>query len=131
MTTLMPPKHWAYWSSDIDGESKAARHRTLPVHCSTVLQIVSGLHTISLLVIDSQQESALKSIAITINELPDEPEIEIVHPTNGETGTENEPFSFVSQVFDAIDDLNLLEVVVTRNRWRCLYCQCTCWDRIL
>ncbi|MEC8379546.1 MAG: putative metal-binding motif-containing protein [Myxococcota bacterium] len=103
----------AYWSSDVDGEFEGG---TPPDPSGTLLystaNLSPGLHTITLLVIDSQQESTLESIAITINELPDEPEIEIVHPTNGETGTENEPYSFVSEVFDAIDDLNLLQVVV-------------------
>lgn len=103
----------AIWTTDLDGELEGGAP---PDPSGTLLystaNLQPGLHTITLLVIDSQQESASKSIAITVNELPDEPEIEILHPTNGESGIENEVFSFVSEVYDAIDDLNLLEVTV-------------------
>jgi hypothetical protein len=106
----------AYWSSDIDGEFEGG---TPPDPSGTLLystaNLSPGLHTITLLVIDSQQESASESIAITVNAVPDEPEIEIVRPANNESGVEEEAFSFVSQVYDAFDALNELDVLVNSD----------------
>ena len=75
-----------YWSSDIDGEFEGGTPPDLPVHCSTVLQIcLLGFthqpigHRFSA----GKRQNPSQSPS-TLNE----PEIEIVHPTNGETGTE-------------------------------------------
>lgn len=101
------------WNSDISGELTGGAP---PDPSGTLLHstanLAPGLHTITLVVLDSQQESTSASIAITITELPDEPEILIVHPTNGESGIELEPFEFVAEVFDAQDPLEQLQLSI-------------------
>ena len=78
-------------------------------------------HAITLLAYDGEGESDEDAITITIVDLPEPPEIEIVHPVNGEVGYETDPFQFVAIVSDAQDDPQDLFVTVSSDNdgWIC------------
>ncbi|MEC8277413.1 MAG: MopE-related protein [Myxococcota bacterium] len=70
-----------------------------------------GNHVITVTAVDSYGQSASDFVDIVIEDVPDAPEISVVHPTGGEFGQENSVFEFVAEVFDARDDSEDLAVV--------------------
>ena len=99
------------WSSDRDG---ALEGGTPPDGSGaveyTTANLTPGNHTITLLVVDSQGESGQDTVGLTINEVPDAPDVVVVHPVDGEPGLEGEDFTFVAKVSDEQDDPTLLTV---------------------
>ena len=69
-----------------------------------------GNHVITLTAVDSYGQSASDYVDLTIEDVPDAPEISVVHPTGGEYGQENTFFEFVAEVFDARDAAEDLKI---------------------
>ena len=93
------------WSSDLDGalESEGSSEDNGILSWSTA-NLSPGNHAVTLQVVDSEGSGGSASVAVTINDLPDAPEISVVHPTSGESGVEGEEFEFVVQVADSFDE---------------------------
>ena len=92
------------WQSDIGGVLQAdvpADVSGLTTFETAALAI--GNHTISLSVADEQGELAKFSVVVTINDVPDNPEISLVHPAGGEYVNEAEDFHFVITATDKQD----------------------------
>jgi len=101
------------WLSDKDGELSTS---VVPDPDGRVELVTANLsdgnHAISLRVVDAQGEQGAASIQVTINDLPDPPDIEITAPTNGDPPTlEGEDYEFRAVVEDAQDEPTELEVV--------------------
>lgn len=101
------------WSSDRDGALVGA----LPADGGglvtyTTANLSAGNHVITLQVVDKDGESAKATVSLTISEVPDAPEITIIHPTSGESGLEGEEFEFVATVSDAQDEAGSLVVSI-------------------
>ena len=72
-------------------------------------------HVITVTAVDSYGQSASDYVDIVIEDVPDAPEISVVHPTGGEFGQENSFFEFVAEVFDARDDAETLQVAFSSD----------------
>ncbi len=93
------------WASDLDNElSSGQSASTDGVAAYPTANLSPGNHTISLRVIDSQGESDMDTIQVGVIDLPDAPEVSIVHPAATESGIEEEEFEFIIEVSDAQDD---------------------------
>lgn len=74
-----------------------------------------GVHVISLQVIDAYALQGEANIAVTINDVPDKPSIEILHPYAGEKGLEGSPYVFMAEVSDRQEPAEDLRVEVSAN----------------
>ena len=104
------------WSSDLDGELSSGQ--TASTDGSAVYPTANlspGNHTITLRVIDSTGDSDQDSIQVGVVDLPDAPELAIIHPATNEAGIEDEAFEFVVEVSDAQDDPEDIELAFTSN----------------
>ncbi len=97
------------WQSDIDGQLEDG---TVAQPDGTVTFVTANLtpgnHAITLTVVDSEAEEASDIVELTIIDVPDAPEITILHPVAGEYGIEDEAFefeAFVSDEQDAPEDM--------------------------
>ncbi|MBM4393243.1 MAG: putative metal-binding motif-containing protein [Deltaproteobacteria bacterium] len=92
------------WSSDIDGvlqDDKPADVGGTTTLATANLSV--GNHVITLTTGDEEGEQAESSIVMTILDVPDAPEITVIHPAEGESAQEGEDFRFVVQVSDEQD----------------------------
>lgn len=100
------------WISDLDQaltEESAPDPEGLTTYVTANLQ--SGNHVITLWAIDAAAQTSTASITITVVDQPEAPDVTIVHPAPGETGTEGEEFEFVATVYDLQDDPSDLLVI--------------------
>ncbi len=74
--------------------------------------LAPGDHVITVNVLDAAAASGSDYISLTVFDVPDAPEIAVVHPVQGEYGVEGEPYVFVSMVSDEQDAADTLWVVV-------------------
>ncbi len=98
------------WASDVMGEMPGDPGVQQGVSTYTTANLTPGNHTISITVADAEGESTKAEVVITIEDLPDAPEVEIVHPIAGEAGAEGEDFEFVVKVADSFDEPQDLEI---------------------
>ncbi len=99
------------WSSDIDGvltTTDPADTTGLALYSTGSLS--AGNHAITLSATDESGERTEYTMVLTVVDVPDAPEINVVHPGNGESGQEGELFGFVVQVSDEQDDPATLTV---------------------
>ncbi|MDP2313346.1 MAG: putative metal-binding motif-containing protein [Pseudomonadota bacterium] len=92
------------WSSDIAGiflDPPQADSSGLALYSNGTL--TPGNHAITLAASDEAGERSQYTIVLTVMDVPDAPEINVVHPGNGESGQEGEAFNFVVQVTDEQD----------------------------
>ena len=105
------------WTSDIQGQLVGG---DLPLADGTLYYSTAnlsvGIHVITLMVTDTSQESTQTTTSVEIIDLPEQPEIEILHPTAAESGIENEPFDFEATVWDARDELNQISVTLSSDQ---------------
>ncbi|MBM76475.1 MAG: hypothetical protein CMK59_13800 [Proteobacteria bacterium] len=93
------------WSSDIDGElvgSSIADGEGKAQYATANLS--EGEHTISLLVVDTEGESELTSVNISVEQVPEVPTIKIRSPEEGEIAREGEAVAFEVEFYDSKDD---------------------------
>ncbi len=92
------------WQSDIDGLLEEGTNAQ-PDGTVTYLtaNLTPGNHAISLTVVDSEAEEASDVVEVTIIDVPDAPEIDILHPIAGEYGIEEETYEFEALVSDEQD----------------------------
>lgn len=99
------------WSSDIDGvltDSDPADTTGLALYSTGSL--TAGNHAITLSATDESGERSEYTMVLTVMDVPDAPEINVVHPGNGESGQEGELFDYVVQVTDQQDEPGTLTV---------------------
>jgi hypothetical protein len=107
------PDLYVQWASDIDGilvDGTDPADATGQVTYSTA-NLSSGNHVITLTAIDEDGARGEATIALTVVDQPDAPEIQIVHPANGESADEGEDFTFKIIVSDIQDPPESLVVV--------------------
>lgn len=93
------------WSSDIDGVLTNEDPCSVSGSCTySTGQLTPGNHTVTLAATDENGEVAEMSIQLTVEDVPDAPTITMVHPAQGEVGTEEEDFTFMVQVSDEQDE---------------------------
>ena len=93
------------WSSDIDGVLTNEDPCSVSGSCTySTGQLTPGNHTVTLAATDENGEVAEMSIKLTVEDVPDAPTITMVHPAQGEVGTEEEDFTFMVQVSDEQDE---------------------------
>jgi hypothetical protein len=99
--TTDPSEVMLQWSSDVDGVlTDTVRADTSGVALFSTAALTVGNHTITLAATDPEGQQSNAAIGITILDVPDNPTIQVVHPTAGESGIEGQPFEFVVQVAD-------------------------------
>ncbi|MCB9777191.1 MAG: putative metal-binding motif-containing protein [Alphaproteobacteria bacterium] len=110
------PQLEIHWSSSIDGVLEGALPADLDgnVRYSTA-NLSPGNHVITLLVVDSAAESVTSEITITINDQPESPQLDLIHPVSGEYGQEGETFEFVIRAVDSKDHPADLDIVFTSD----------------
>jgi hypothetical protein len=102
------------WSSDIDSVLTTEKACAVSGSCTySTAQLTPGNHTITLSVGDQQGEVAESHITVVIEEVPDAPTIQMVHPAAGETSDEGDDFTFMVKVSDEQDTPDLLYVSFT------------------
>ena len=106
------------WSSDLDGvlvdgvtDTSIAADASGQVNWSTA-NLSAGNHVITLTTLDSDGESAQDTITLSVSDVPDAPEIAVIHPIANEYGIEGELFEFKVEVFDGADAPEDLYVVM-------------------
>ncbi|MBM4366496.1 MAG: putative metal-binding motif-containing protein [Deltaproteobacteria bacterium] len=102
------------WSSTIDG--MLSEDAVVEPDGSVAFSIATlsvGTHEITLAATDADGNRSEYSIDLGILEVPDAPEIEIVHPVAGEVGRDDEDFSFAAKVSDNQDEADLLSITIT------------------
>lgn len=104
------------WSSSIDGQlldfDPPDDQGNIEIETASLTE---GTHVIALQVIDTQAAQGEDSITITVDDVPEIPSIEILHPINSEVGLENVPFTFMAEVYDEQDPPEELAVEVTSS----------------
>ena len=101
------------WSSDLDGlisDSMSPDGEGAVVFHTGVL--APGDHVITVNVLDAAAASGSDYISLVVFDVPDAPEIAVVHPVQGEYGVEGETYVFVSMVSDEQDAADTLSVAV-------------------
>jgi len=99
------------WASSIDGELAGATPADPEGYLSySTANLSAGNHVITLLVVDSAGEASKSEVTITIDDLPENPQVQIVHPVSGEAGLEGTTFTFKVQVSDSKDAATDLQV---------------------
>jgi hypothetical protein len=96
---------WLLWQSDLDGlldEGATADGDGLAVFVTANLS--PGNHAISLTVVDSEAAEGWDLVEITVSDVPDAPEIQVLHPVQNEYGVEGDPFEFSAIVSDEQDE---------------------------
>ncbi len=93
------------WASDLDGilldGGPVDEYGVAPF---STANLSPGNHAVSLTVVDSEAESDEDSVELTILDVPEAPEVSVVHPQSGEYGIEDQDFEFVVFVEDLQDD---------------------------
>ena len=113
------------WASDVDGELGVNSSIEQGVARLETANLTGGHnHVVSLTAVDSDGESASDSVTVTIFDLPDAPELTVIHPVSGETGVEDEEFEFVVQVSDTSDPPQSL-LVEFESDYDGVFCQPT------
>lgn len=105
------------WTSDKDG---ILSETSIPDPDGRVEYVTANLspgnHAIGLRVIDEEGEQGATTVTVTIIDLPEPPEIDLVRPTQGERYEEgSEAFEYTAVVSDAQDEATSLEVVFLSN----------------
>ena len=105
------------WTSDLQGSLLGG---DLPQGDGTLFystaNLTAGNHVITLSVTDTSREVAQATTSLEIIDLPEQPGVEILHPTSAESGIENQPFDLEATVFDARDEANLLSVTMSSDQ---------------
>ncbi len=107
--TTAPTDLLLAWSSDVDGtlaDTLTADSSGVTIFTSASLSV--GNHTITLTATDPQGQQSLAAIGVVVNDVPDNPTINVVHPAAGESGVEGDSFEFVVQVGDEQQALDTL-----------------------
>jgi len=92
------------WSSDIDGVLKDSDHPSSDGTAQFVTaNLTPGNHVITLTATDSDAEQVQSTVQVGIIDLPEAPEIDVVHPNTGDHANEGDTFDFVASVSDAQD----------------------------
>ncbi len=106
-----PEELFLVWASDVDG---TLHQGTLADASGTVVWVTANLspgnHVVSLTAVDDEAGEGLDWVELTIHDVPDAPEITILHPIAGEYGVEGEPFEFEAYVRDLQDEASDLVV---------------------
>jgi hypothetical protein len=104
------------WESSIDGaldsESMPDSQGNLSFSTSA---LGVGNHTITLRVLDKEGEEGSYNIELSVLDLPEDPTIAVIHPIPGESGVEDEPYTFSAQVGDEQDVLESLIVTISSS----------------
>ena len=104
------------WTSDVDGlldnEGRADGDGFVQF---TTANLSPGNHVITLKVVDGDAASGEDFVDLSVLDVPDAPEIAMVHPISGEYGIEDEDFEFVALVSDEQDDPGELLVTMTSD----------------
>ena len=111
-----PPNLSVTWSSDIDGTltgSTPADASGILLYTTSSLSV--GNHAITLLVADTEGEQTAVSVQVEVIQLPTDPTIEILHPTNNDQTIEGQSFELVAEVWDARDALDTLLVDISSD----------------
>ena len=82
------------WISDIDGLLSEIPADAVGNALLTTANLTPGNHVITLRVVDKKATSGSDWIELTINDLEEAPEIELISPMDDENGVEDEPFEF-------------------------------------
>lgn len=101
------------WASTVDGvltDEIAASADGSVLFTANGLSV--GTHTITLTATDEGASTGESSVTITIEEVPDAPNITVIHPASGEYGRDDEDFGFSATVTDNQDTYDLLAVSV-------------------
>jgi len=104
------------WQSDIDGvlEEGATGQADGTVTFVTA-NLTPGNHAISLTAVDSDAAEASDVVELTIIDVPDAPEVTILHPITGEYGVEGEQYEFEAIVSDEQDEPEDLLVYIASD----------------
>ena len=104
------------WQSDIDG---VLQEGALAQPDGTVTFVTANLspgnHAITLTAVDSEAAEASDLVELTIIDVPDAPEITILHPVPGEYGIEEQLFDFSAIVSDQQDEPEDLLVIFSSD----------------
>ena len=101
------------WQSSIDGELSVAAPPDPAGNVElTTGSLTPGVQIITLLVFDSEQLNGEDFVSLSIEDLPDNPTLTIVHPVSGEYSTEDESFTFQAKVSDAQDASEDIQVKI-------------------
>ena len=103
------------WQSDIQGELTGAPPTPEGQILWSTANLLPGTHVISLTAVDADGEASQDSTLITINDLPDIPDIEIIQPLSGDFGYEGEYYTFIAQVNDSFDAPESLSIMFSSN----------------
>ena len=99
------------WISSIDSELPGA---TPADSAGQVLYSTASLsygnHVLTLKVTDAAAQTGEATVTITVNEVPDSPTLNIIHPASGESGIEGGAFRFAVDVEDQQDPPEALSV---------------------
>jgi hypothetical protein len=99
------------WVSSIDGELPDFDPADPDGNVELVTASLSeGVHVITLRAIDNDNEQGEDSVTIEINDVPDLPSIEILHPSGDDRALDGEPFVFMARVADGQDPAEDLRV---------------------
>jgi len=94
----------AHWSSDLDGMLMESGVPDSDGQVELVTaNLLPGNHTITLQVVDTDGRSGTTSIDVTIYDVPDAPEVDMIRPIVNDAAYEGEPFSLVGLVHDGQD----------------------------
>ena len=106
-----PDTLYLIWTSDLDGvlqEGNLADANGQVSFATANLQPTN--HVITLTAIDGDNAEGEDYLVVIVNDVPDAPEIEILSPTSGEEGAEDEYFEYMAWVQDSQDDPEAIQV---------------------
>jgi hypothetical protein len=104
------------WISDLDGTlSESGRADGSGAVVFNTENLSPGAHVVTLVVTDSDGQTSEDFVTISVIDLPDAPSVQILSPTIGETGVEDELFRFAAFVDDSQDPSTDLLVTMTSD----------------
>lgn len=90
------------WASDRDGAFEGGSVEQGYARFSTA-NLSPGNHVVTVLVADTGGEASTANVTVVVADLPDAPEITIVHPVTNETAVESQGYTFEAKVEDSFD----------------------------
>ena len=112
-----PSELTIFWGSDVQGElnSEALLDSLGDLMFSTA-NLEVGVHVVTLTALDTDGAQTQASVGVEIIDLPEDPTIDVIQPTDEDSAIEGYPFTLLVQTWDARDEFNTLAVTMESDQ---------------
>ena len=112
-----PSELTIFWGSDVQGElNSEALPDSLGDLMFSTANLEVGVHVVTLTALDTDGAQTQASVGVEIIDLPEDPTIDVIQPTDEDSAIEGYPFTLLVQTWDARDEFNTLAVTMESDQ---------------